>query len=256
MPKGIYAAASAMRADSRAVDVITHNIANAQSPGFRRVVALRDSFAQTLKGSELDSNIQTDGGAGVMQEGVYRNFDKGQIQETGNPFDMALNGSGFLVVKGDDGDYLSRAGHFTRDVKGQMVTPDGWPLMGQGGPIRLPAAANGIEIDKSGRVYAMLPTDTGVERSFVDQVRVVDVADENLQNLYAINGQYFSIDQGLTKDAKSTEILQGRLENANVDSIKELVEMVAVQRRYEAAQKALTTQINMEGNYSEILRGS
>lgn len=255
MPKGVYAAASAMRADSRAVDAISHNIANAQTPGFRRAVPIRESFSNAMRGSDDKAAIERDGGAGVYLEGVYHNFNNGQINETGNPLDVALLGTGFLMVQSPDGDLLTRAGHFTRTAAGQLVTPDGWPVLGQGGPIVLPAEASGIEIDKAGRVYAVVPTDIGRERVFVNQMRMVDVEAENLDQLQAINGQYFAADQTLYRDTRDTEILQGRLENANIDPIKELVDMVAVQRRYEAAQKALTTQINNDASYSEILRG-
>ncbi len=256
MPKGIYAAASAMMADSRAVDVISHNIANAQSPGFRRVVALRESFAESLAAQGRTGVINEDGGGGVFQQGVYRSFQNGQIMETGNTFDVALQGSGFFMVASPEGDYVTRAGNFTRNEKGQMTNSESWPLLGQGGPITLPADASDVEIDRSGRVYAVVPTDNGAERRFVDQIRIVEVDPGQAQKLTAINGQYFSVDNKFLSDTKETDVLQGRLENANVDSIHELVDMMAVQRRYEASQKALYSQLNKGGKYSEILRGS
>ena len=192
----------------------------------------------------------------MVQGGVFRNFENGQINDTGNPYDVALHGSGFLMVTGPQGDYLPRSGHFTRSGAGQIVNDEGWPVLGQGGPVTLPEDASDIEIDPAGRIYAVTSGDNGPERSFIDQLRVVDVADQDLAQLRAINGQYFAIDDIRVVDSPNTEILQSKLENANVEPMRELVDMIAAQRRYESAQKALQAQLTKGGNYSEILRGT
>lgn len=256
MPKGVYAAASAMLSESKSVDVISHNIANAQSPGFRRVIALQQSFSETMKQMGRNGVLKTDGGAGVVQDGVYRNFDNGNIQETGNPYDVALRGSGFLMVESPDGEYLTRSGHFTRSGTGQMVNSEDWPVVGQGGPVNIPENASAVEIDMSGRIYALTSSDNGPLREFIDQLRIVDVATRDLSSLRAINGQYFAVDDLELADSPQTEVMQKKLESANVEPMRELVDLIAAQRRYESAQKALQAHLNKGGNYSEILRGT
>ena len=254
VPKGIYAAASAMYTESRSLDVVAQNIANAQTVGYRRAEALRSSFEQTLGQAEREGGPlhNLDGGAGVELEGVWRDFSQGESRETLRDLDITLVGDGFLMVENDEGEQLlTRSGHFMIDGQNRLVDGQGWPVMGQGGAISVPDDALGFEIDEAGRIYAEIKTDDGVDHQFLEQLRVVDV--EQTEELRPLNGQYFAFNGQAAADDTDTRIMQGRLENANVDPVIELVKMITLQRHYDAAQKALSRQSRVGEGYSEII---
>ena len=252
MPKGIYAAASAMYTERRSLDVIAQNLANAQSAGYRRAEALRGSFAESLANEGRSGGLDGDGGAGIHEAGIWRDFSQGQTRETARPLDVALAGDGFMMVEADDGEQLlTRAGHFDIDAQNRLVTPHGWPVMGQGGAIQMPQNAMGFQVDEGGRIYAQVQGDNGIESQFIDQLRVVHVADT--EALQPRNGQYFGSGEQALTDSTTTRVFQGRLEEANIDAVTELVKMITLQRHYDAAQKALTKQATMGQGYSEII---
>ena len=109
----------------------------------------------------------------------------------------------------------------------------------------------GFEIDEGGRIYAKIRGDNGIENEFIDQLRIVDVERNDL--LQPLNGQYFAFDGQIPTDDTDTRVMQGRLENSNVDPVIELVKMITLQRQYDAAQKALSRQSRVGEGYSEII---
>jgi len=257
VPKGIYAAASAMVTETRALDVTAANLANAQSTGYRRQVALHNGFDQLLATRGRSGGLDGDGGAGIYHDRSVHNFGQGELYATGNPLDMGLNGDGFLRVRDQqDQVWLTRAGTFALDPTGRMVTPDGWVLEGQAGPIVVPADAGAVRIDANGRVYAEQAGEGGqIVSNFIDQVRISRV-DQPI-TLLPRNGQYFAaVDDPPDADIGTVEVVQGHLERANVEPVAELVQMVAIQRRYEAAQRALTQQSQTGRGFSDLLRGA
>lgn len=96
MPKGIYAAASAMFTESRALDVVAQNLANASTVGYRRAEPLRQSFAEVMSQQGRSGPINQDGGAGVQNDGLFRVQTDGSKRDTGRDLDVALSGPGFL----------------------------------------------------------------------------------------------------------------------------------------------------------------
>jgi flagellar basal-body rod protein FlgG len=255
MPKGIYAAASAMFTERQALDVVAQNVANANTAGYRRAEPLRRDFATLLADQGRTGGLSGDGGAGVQVETHWRSFADGLKRETGSPFDLALTGEGFYTVQGPEGEtLLTRAGNFTANDQSQLVNAQGWPVLGQGGAIELPVNARSYTVDDAGRVYAQVPAAEGLIEVFVDQLRVVKVDDTD--DLKERNGQYF--DPGTTelRDADNYRVSQGYVESGNVESVTELVKMIDIQRRYDAAQRALKAQDKAGEGFSDILRGS
>ncbi|TVR14243.1 MAG: flagellar hook basal-body protein [Planctomycetota bacterium] len=251
--KGIYAAASAMFTERRSLDVIAHNLANASSTGYRRAEALRGSFAQTLaEQDQRTGGLDGDGGAGIHGAGVWRDFSQGTTRETDRPLDMSLSGNGFFVVEDEDGaSLLTRSGHFLLDEQSRLVTPHGHTVQGQGGDITLPPDASGFSVDEAGRVYAQFRNEEGFAEEFLEQLRVADVADR--EALVPHNGQYFTLGGQAMQDAQGYTVQQGRLEDANLDSVTELVKMITVQRNYEAAQRAMRQISDAGQGYSDII---
>jgi len=257
VPKGIYAAASAMRTETRSLDVAAANLANVQSTGYRRQIAMHNGFADLLAQRGRTEDLAGNGGAGIYPEGSIHSFAQGELQETGNPFDMGLNGDGFFRVRDQqDRLWLTRAGSFALDSGGRMVTPDGWTLEGQAGPIVIPEDALGVRMDASGRIYAEQAGEGGkIDSRFIDQVRIAEV-DEPVA-LLPRNGQYFAArTEPGDVTVGSVEVVQGRIERSNVEAVSELVQMVSIQRRYEAAQRALKQQAETGRGFSDLLRGA
>jgi flagellar basal-body rod protein FlgG len=255
MPKGIYAAASAMVVETRSLEVTARNLAHVQTPGYRRETALRTSFAEVMSRQGYTGDVSRDGGVGLLPAGSYFTFQDGTIVPTGAPLDLALTGNGFYQVRDDQGrTVLTRAAHFNTDVQGRLVTPEGWTVEGQGGAITIPADATRVVVDPAGRIIAETQANGQIQQTVIDQLRVVTVAKP--ERLSARNGQYFDPDGQALGEADRFEVHQGNLEQANLDPIQELAQLIALQRRYDAAQHALREQANTGASLSEILRGT
>ena len=139
MPKGIYAAASAMVTETKMLETTARNIAHAQTPGYRREGVVRVGFAEILAGEGRNGGIKRDGGAGVMADGRYTEFTDGLRDPTGGTYDLALHGEGFFTVRDAQGKtWLTRNGNFKLDLQGRLATREGHLVMGQGGPITIP----------------------------------------------------------------------------------------------------------------------
>ena len=251
MPSGVYAAANVMITESRALESVANNLANVQTPGYRKEVALREDFAQVL-----DANNGGIGKIGVT--GVYHSFSQGKLEQTHAPLDLALTGEGFYRVRDPQGGLaLTRGAHFSTDAAGRLVTDDGWAVEGQAGPILIPPEANQVVVDQSGRVYSQTRDEKGTPvESFIDQLRVVTVP--NPTAMRARNGTYFDPGDQAQTDVTSGQygVRQGWIEHANVDSVQELVTMISIQRRYDAAQKAMRQHDETGRGFSDLLRGA
>ena len=257
MPKGVYAAASAMVTETRALESVAKNLAHVQTPGYRKETALREGFAQVLAGKGRSGNIGRDGGAGVVSNGTYHSFSQGSFEQTHSALDVGLSGEGFYRVRDPQGGLaLTRAAHFTTDADGRLVTDDGWAVEGQAGPVLIPPEANRVIVDESGRIYAETRDEKGTPvETFVDQLRVVTVPQPS--SMRARNGTYFDPGDQTQTDATNAQygVRQGWLEKANVDPVQELVAMITIQRRFDAAQKAMRQQDEAGRGFSDLLRG-
>ncbi len=254
MSKGVYAAASAMWVEQRSLDVTARNIAHALSPGYRKEVVQRTAFVDELAKRGHGTDLKGDGGAGVLTDGSRHIFTEGSRETTGAPLDLGLAGNGFYQVQAPDGrTLLTRAAHFTTDRQGRMVNPDGWPVLGQGGAISIPPDADRILVDQDGRVSYEVTQDGIRNETVLDQLRIGTV--DNPERMRAVNGQYFDPTGQPVRDASNVQVLQGTLEKANIEPVQELVEMIAIQRRFDAAQKALREQSQAGSGFSDILRG-
>ncbi len=270
MPKGIYAAASAMVVETHALDVAAHNLAHVQTPGFRRGLLVRSTFAEALSHQGRTGNIAADGGAGVFATGVHHGFTEGIRENTGATFDLALQNPPprpdadgkpqsemvfYRALSADGRKLLTRASHFEVDEGGRLVTPEGWPVEGQGGEILLPPEAVGFTVDQGGRIWAQLPGQGAATESFVDQLRVVAFARPD--RLTPVSGQYFDAGDQPVEDAKpGFSVHQGFVERSNVDAINELVSLITIQRRYDAAQRALSQQAETGRGLGDMMRGA
>jgi flagellar basal body rod protein FlgG len=256
MPKLTYVAASAMQVEATALDLAARNLAHVTTAGYRREVFLYGSFNDTMRRQGKTGEIDGNGGAGVHNTNSYFVHRPGQQVQTDAPLDVSLGSdTGYFRATAPDGrTLLSRAGHFQLDRGGRVVTPDGWPVHGQGGPITVPRNAERIMIDRTGRISALVREGGQATEQFVDQLRIARI--DRPAALTPVNGQWFDPGDTAPPDLANPEIRQGYQEQSNVEPVQELANMIAIQRRYDAAQKALRETTNLGGNVSELLRGT
>ncbi len=255
MPKGVYAAASAMVVEARSLDVVARNLAHVSTAGYRKESALRTDFAKALAKEGRTGDLRGDGGAGILTNDSYFSFGEGQKERTGAPLDVAITGDGFFRVRDDQNKLLlTRAGNFTTDAQGRMLTAEGWTVEGQGGPIVIPPEVERIAIDQQGRVTGETHQGGITTTVTIDQLRLATVAEPS--RMRPRNGQYFDPAGQELRDATKASTQQGYVEHANVDPVHELVEMITIQRRYDAAQKAMRTQDQAGQGLSDMLRGA
>ena len=226
MLRGLYAGATALDAANNRQDVISQNIAHASVPGYRSRGLVFQTFDQSL------SQPTTLGGAttdiiGDQIAGGYSSYETGPVVHTGNPFDLALSGDGFFVIDGPNGPLYTRNGLFQPDGQGVLKTKEGFTVAGT---ITIPEGATKVDISQEGFVFA--------DNVQVGQIQIVRF--NNPQGLipagtaaYTAGGAQQQANDG------TTTVMQGYVENSNVQIVTEMVNMIAGQRYYEAAQRAI-----------------
>jgi flagellar basal-body rod protein FlgF len=212
MIRALYTAASGLVAQSAKQDIIANNIANAQTPGFKRLRTSTVSFADEL--GQMSGILARDGDTRypkVASPGArIETTDKldesaGPVQVTGNDYDVAIEGPGEFEVAGSDGKRYTRAGNFHIGPGDELVAADGAKVQGNSGAIRIPKGK--LEIKEDGAVV--------VDGTQIDQIKLSGAK------------------QG------ETRLRQGQLEGSNVNAVSEMVEMIANMRAFEANQKVV-----------------
>lgn len=233
MIRGLYAAASAMVMEASRLDIIANNLANVNTPGFRRDIALYRSFSDQLI-MRRDAQ-QTPIGAiamGAFLDAVFSTPNSGPLQRTGNALDVAMLGDVYLAVGTPAGQRYTRHGGLKLGSDGTLVTASGDPVLGEDGPIT--AVGGQVEIRPDGAVWV-----DGVEAGRLLLVSFTDapsLAKEG-RNLLAP-----TIASGPSIPAPTGRVEPGFLELSNVDPVRELVAMITVMRAYEASKQALRAQ--------------
>jgi flagellar basal-body rod protein FlgF len=206
----------------REMTTVANNIANASTTGYRREGMTFTEFVQTTPGGESLS----------MAAGRARTIDlsQGGLSHTGGAFDLAIEGDGFFLVQTPQGERLTRAGAFTPNAAGDLVTPDGHRLLDAGGaPVFVPPDAETVAIADDGTLSA-----DGAPVARIGLWRPADPA-----GLVREAGTLFAAEQGTEPVPEGGRILQGRLEGSNVDPVAEMARMIEVQRAYELGQAFL-----------------
>jgi len=234
MISGLYSAATAMDATNRRHEVAAENLANLQTPGYRRRMLSQSNFDSVMQPFQQQQNgTNSSKLLGATTGQMEYDFTQGNIEETKLKLDVALNGEGFFTVQGPEGPLYTRSGAFRIDPQGTLVNVDGFPVMGTGGPIRLRGGltSSQIEIAIDGNVYA--------GDQLIGQLALVQFADNSV--LSATGASLFTASPDAVTTGSSAEVLQGRLEMANTSSVDELINIIAISRHRDAAQKALNT---------------
>lgn len=243
MLKGLYTAYTGMLNEQHRMDTLTNNLANADTVGFKKEGATSQSFADLLAVKIKDASIgmklvQPIGfnNPGVKIGENYTDFGQGSYRVTGNTYDLALNGRGFFTIEftnkaGETSTMYTRAGQFTLNREGYLVTEDGdYVLDTQSRRIQLDTLTDST-IDRDGTIYQ-----NGVA---VAQIGLTDFEDYNYLEKYGET--YYRPVQGATITPANAAINSGYLEMANVQIVSEMVNLIAITRAYESNQKIIQT---------------
>ncbi|HEY8710837.1 MAG TPA: flagellar basal-body rod protein FlgG [Burkholderiaceae bacterium] len=253
MIRSLWIAKTGLDAQQTQMDVIANNLANASTSGFKRSRAvfedllyqtLRHPGAQTSQQTQLPSGLQI--GTGVRPVATERIFTQGNLQQTSNEKDVAIQGGGFFQVLLPDGSTgYTRDGSFQTDSQGQLVTSSGFVIQPA---ITIPAGAQSLTVGRDGTVSitavgSTKPTQVGtLQLSLFINPAGLESRGENLYVETAASGTASSSTPG-TNGAGL--LSQGYVETSNVNVAEELVNMIQTQRAYEINSKAITTSDQM-----------
>lgn len=264
MVRGLYTGASGMIAQEARLDAIANNLANVDKTAYKKDLTLFKAFPDmiirrlnddglgiTPAGSYDTMPFVGKLGTGVEVNEVYTIYDQGSLMRTENPFDMALDGKGFFTVMTERGERYTRNGAFTLNKDGILVTHNGLPVLGENGIIKL--QKNNFMINERGEILvnaalSLEPTDlVGMTQNnweqpvVIDKLKIVDF--ENIRELKKEGESLYRDTEysGPALPAEEYKVVQGFLEKSNVNAVREMVDMIEVQRSYEANQKAMLT---------------
>ena len=221
MNRGIYPPLAGAIALERRLEILSHNIGNLQTTGFKKdkpifATVLGQTSSPPVAGIDLFPKI----------DGLPPDRSQGVIVHTGEALDVALQGEGFLVAQTPDGLRYYRGGKLQRNLAGNLVTPNGDPLIGKKGPIKVPPGE--MVIDNQGNI--------SVNNENVGSLRIDKIPQG--ENTAKVGDLYWTVPQKPTR-ARETTIHQGMLEKSNVNPSMDMVEIIKVTRGYEQMQKAI-----------------
>ena len=237
---GIYTVVSGAVAEEKRLSIISNNLANSLTSGYK---SAKPVFEAVLSSSIVDTADQSDSTfVGTYESQI--NFSEGPLIESGNRLDVALQGDGFFVVQTAEGERYTRNGHFSLDPNGKLMTADGNTVVGEGGEIVAPGKM--ITIERDGSVYA--------EKTSVGKIKVVRFADKSF--LKPVGNSLFENEEPSNQalPAVNVTLNQGFHEGSNVDVIKEMIDMIACTRAYEAYGKVQQAFGDMESKLQEAAR--
>lgn len=246
MVRGLYTAWTGMRNEQKRLDVISNNMANADTIGFKKEKVTSQSFEDELTLRIHDNNVTPalhrrigNMNLGVKIGETYHDFTQGSLRETGNTYDLALSGDGFFTIGTTDKQGVTttrytRDGSFTVTVDGDLTTKDGdYVLDTEGNRIRIEGAytAKEVSFDEKGNVL--------VDGDTIATLGIVNFENPQALLVYGEN-MYEPTEAAGTADATAV-VHQGYLEMSNTNVIQEMVDMITVTRAYEAGQKMIQT---------------
>lgn len=253
MVKGLYTAYTGMVNNQRRLDVVSNNLANAMTTGFKKEGCTTQSFDEVMAVKIKDMTVgHMNQQIGNMSLGAkigetYRNWEQGGFQSTEVLYDFALAGDGFFSISftnklGETSTMYTRDGSFQMNSEGYLVTKDGDYVLGENGPIQLPANVSSFAVEPTGEIYA--------DGQYVDTFALVDFEDYNYLEMYGEN--LYRAVEGATQTDSTASVNQGYLEASNINVVSEMVNMITIAREYESGQKVMNAVDDMLGRMVSI----
>lgn len=224
---GLYTGATSMVSQGDYQAVIARNLANINTAGYKKNVAVFQSF---ISGAPNQDQTNAPKGTGSSLGTIATDFSQGMLEYTGNDLDISIKGEGFFPVKTNDGSVLyTRKGQFMLSRDKKIATPEGWYLLGNGGVIQLPQNAKSITIKKNGGIV--------VDGKEIGKIRIVKVSE--LSALESVGGCAYKVSDNASKpeDSADFEIASRYLEKSNVIAVDEMVNMIANMRGFQVGHK-------------------
>ena len=233
----------------RQMDVVANNIANINTTGFK---ADRSLFEEYLRsGAREDNFVRSDRAVSFVQDrATFHDFAQGNTELTKNPLDVAIDGSGFLVVQTPAGERYTRDGGLHINNQGQLVTAGGNPVLGNSGPIVFQPTDHDVSIASDGNVTVV--EGNGHTDSVRGKLRMVSFADA--QKLLKDGSNLYSAGQGTAAQPDTTSrVRQGFIEKSNVNSVTEMSRMIEITRTYTQISSLLQQQSDLHKSSIEKL---
>lgn len=262
MIRGIYTGATGMIAQDARMDVIANNLANVDQTGFKKDLTVFNAFPDMIirRINESGVGITPAGsydsypyvgklGTGVEVNEVYTMHHQGALQRTENNFDLALEGQGFLTVLTERGERYTRNGALTINQDGVLMTHEGYPVLGENGIVRV--QHNNFIVNERGEIMVNDAVPRGPrdivgqdqndwkEPIILDRLKLVDF--EHVREIKKEGDSLYRETEysGPPQAPANLKVIQGFLEKSNVNIVREMVDMIEVQRSYEANQKTV-----------------
>ena len=226
MQNAILVGLSRQVALAREMDVVANNIANLNTTGYKADGMVFEEYLSSAARADMTGTRISF----VQDRGMWHNMSQGAAVQTGNPLDVAIDGPGFLVVQTPQGDRYTRNGSLQINATGQLVTNDGYTVLGDGGPITLQPNDRQIQISRDGTLSVREGT-SNVD-SIRGKIRLVDfVNPQQLQK--AGNGTFNPVGGAQPQPAAATSgLVQGSIEQSNVRGVVEMSRMIEITRAY------------------------
>ncbi|SMB96602.1 flagellar basal-body rod protein FlgG [Thermanaeromonas toyohensis ToBE] len=251
--RAMWTAAAGMSTQQAAVDVTANNVANANTPGFKRAVAAVIELAREEARPATSEFPALEVGTGSGALATLSVVTQGPLVETGVPTHLALEGDGFFVLEGPQGPVYTRAGQFRISPDGYLVSMHGWRVRGAGA---IPREAVGLAVGRDGRVLAVMPdgTQREVGRIVLARFRAPSALASAGDGCYRESPASGPPEEVRPGERGAGVVLQGFLERSNVDLAQEMVSLIAAQRVYEVCAKVIQVGDEMLATANSIKR--
>jgi flagellar basal-body rod protein FlgG len=235
-------AATGALAYQRRLEVVSNNLANVNTVGFKQD---KSRFQKYFLTELSQNNLKTHAGGKPSQApafwfrmNTYTDLSPGPLKETGNRFDLSINGNGFFCVQTPRGIQYTRRGDFGISAEGTLVTQEGWPVLGDGGEITIESEADFSDPQR----HEFIVDDQGdvaVDGNSVGKLRIVDFGSADA--IIKVGDTYFRPRAATMTGNEATDyrISQGTLEHSNVNAVQTMTELIEVHRGFEAYQKII-----------------
>lgn len=244
MRDSIFSAVFGALSNEMRMSTTANNLANVNTTGYKKdECAFHDTFIRFAHDYVVDAKPymrdkplfpEADLMSRVRLSDQYTDLAQGSLQETGNPLDLAISGDGFFKAQVGDEQQLTRAGNFSVDQNGVLVTKQGYPVMVGGGSLAIPPDATNVSIDSGGQISA--------DGAVLGQLDIVDVDDKRALEKVGQNFMRIREDSGANEiPAENMTVEQGYLEKSNVEVVTEMVKMIETQRAFQSYQKVMTS---------------